>query len=63
MFVWWSNVLAHETKSKEQLSQSDSWVDVRDVARAHVLALEKDEAGGQRIIIASGPWRWQEWSE
>ena len=29
-------------------------MDVRDTALAHVLALEKDEAGGQRIITSCG---------
>ncbi|KAI0696533.1 NAD(P)-binding protein [Cytidiella melzeri] len=38
-----------------------SWVDVRDVADAHVLSLQKEEAGGQRITIASGPLVWQQW--
>ena len=41
-------------KTKETLSESNSWVDVRDTALGHVLALEKDAAGGQRIITASG---------
>ena len=30
------------------------WIDVRDVALAHVLAMEKDAAGGQRIILSAG---------
>lgn len=30
-------------------------VDVRDVASAHVLAMEKREAAGERFIISSGP--------
>jgi hypothetical protein len=30
------------------------WVDVRDAALAHVLALEKKEAGGERILLSSG---------
>lgn len=36
------------------------WVDVRDLAEAHRLALEKQEAGGERIIICSGPFKWQD---
>lgn len=39
-----------------------AWVDVRDLADAHALALEKEEAGGNRIIVASGPYKWQDWS-
>jgi len=38
-----------------------SWVDVRDLGLAHSLALEKEAAGGQRIIVSSGPHIWQEW--
>lgn len=30
------------------------WVDVRDVALAHVLAMEKDEAAGKRFLISAG---------
>ncbi|CAE6472368.1 unnamed protein product [Rhizoctonia solani] len=30
------------------------WVDVRDVAAAHVAALEEPEAGGQRFLLAAG---------
>ncbi|EJT99759.1 D-lactaldehyde dehydrogenase [Dacryopinax primogenitus] len=36
------------------------WIDVRDVAMAHVLALQKDKAGGERILIAAGPFAWQD---
>lgn len=38
-----------------------SWVDVRDVAAAHVRALEVPEAGGQRFIISAGAAAWQDW--
>ncbi|UNI20278.1 Methylglyoxal reductase (NADPH) [Purpureocillium takamizusanense] len=30
------------------------WVDVRDVARAHVLAMEKPDAGGRRLFPVGG---------
>ncbi|KAG8768346.1 methylglyoxal reductase (NADPH-dependent) gre2 [Ceratobasidium sp. 428] len=30
------------------------WVDVRDVAEAHVAAIEKPEAGGQRFFVTAG---------
>jgi len=46
--------------TKEAFSDSNSSVDVRDTALAHVLALEKDEAGGQRIITSAGGYNWQE---
>ena len=47
-------VFTGSPNTKAALSESNSWIDVRDTALAHVLALEKDEAGGQRIITASG---------
>ncbi|KAL5611987.1 hypothetical protein BROUX41_000450 [Berkeleyomyces rouxiae] len=36
------------------------WVDVRDVAKAHVLALEKEEAKGQRLLTTAGYYSWRE---
>jgi nucleoside-diphosphate-sugar epimerase len=47
-------VMSETPKSKEALSASSVWVDVRDTALGHVLALEKPEAAGQRIITAAG---------
>ncbi|RXW15439.1 hypothetical protein EST38_g10412 [Candolleomyces aberdarensis] len=51
------------TKPKDAFEVSYSWVDVRDLADAHVLALEKEEAGGERIIVTEGVYIWQEWLE
>ena len=48
--------MADSPKTKETLSGSNSWVDVRDTALGHVPA-EKDAAGGQRIITARGARR------
>ncbi|KAK7472032.1 hypothetical protein VKT23_000143 [Stygiomarasmius scandens] len=39
------------------------WVDVRDLAEAHVRALQKEEAAGERIIISGGPFKYQEWMD
>jgi nucleoside-diphosphate-sugar epimerase len=50
---WYEMVVADSPKTKE-FSISNPWVDVRDTALGHVLALEKDAAGGQRIITSSG---------
>lgn len=33
-----------------------SWIDVRDLAEYHALALEKEEAGGERIIVSAGSY-------
>ncbi|KAI5993189.1 hypothetical protein EDC04DRAFT_2910899 [Pisolithus marmoratus] len=50
-----------EAAGNNFLAQSGTcWVDVRDVAKAHRLALEKQEAGGERIIISSGLFKWQD---
>lgn len=37
-----------------------AWVDVRDVAAAHGLALEKEEAGGKRFLLNGGMFVWQD---
>ncbi|KAK7056929.1 hypothetical protein VNI00_002647 [Paramarasmius palmivorus] len=48
--------------SPEALSvKAMSWIDVRDLAEAHARAFEREEAGGERIIIAYGPSSWQQW--
>ena len=52
--MWYERVVSESPKTKEALSETYSWVDVRDTALGHVLALEKDAAGDQRIITASG---------
>jgi len=50
------------SKSAEQLKAFQAaWVDVRDVALALILALEKQEAGGKRFLAASGMFVWQDW--
>ncbi|KAJ3877793.1 D-lactaldehyde dehydrogenase, partial [Lentinula edodes] len=36
------------------------WVDVRDIALAHVLALQKNEAGGERLLISKGEFVYQD---
>ncbi|KAJ7662730.1 D-lactaldehyde dehydrogenase [Mycena polygramma] len=38
-----------------------NWVDVRDLALAHVRALQKEAAGGERIIVGAGVFKWQDW--
>ena len=39
------------------------WVDVRDIAYAHTLALQKEAAGGSRYIISAGPFKYQDFGE
>ncbi|KAI0051462.1 D-lactaldehyde dehydrogenase [Auriscalpium vulgare] len=47
-------------KSPEELVVSSNWIDVRDVATAHVLAAQKPEAGGERLILNEGNFYWQD---
>ncbi|KAF8608519.1 NAD(P)-binding protein [Ceratobasidium sp. AG-I] len=50
-----------EDLDKDTLNTPNAnFVDVRDVALAHVRALEVPEAGGQRFIVAGGPYSWQD---
>ena len=51
---WYNMAVAYTPKKKEFLSGSSSWTDVRDVTEAHVRALKKDAAGGERITGNSG---------
>lgn len=60
---WWQHVLSEGPKSKEELATGFSCVDVRDMAEAHIIALEKEEAKGQRIVISAGEFIWQEWGK
>jgi len=41
-------------------STGTCWIDVRDLADAHVLSLENEAAGGERIIVSAGLWKWQD---
>ncbi|KZT73629.1 NAD(P)-binding protein [Daedalea quercina L-15889] len=57
----WFFTVFKGSKTKEQLSSMGScWVDVRDLAEAHVLAIKKQDAGGERIIVSAGTFKWQD---
>ncbi|KAI0765168.1 D-lactaldehyde dehydrogenase [Fomes fomentarius] len=53
---WFNTVM----KGEYDGSLDSTWIDGRDLAHALVLAVEKAAAGGQRIIVASSPFRWQD---
>ncbi|KAI0088795.1 NAD(P)-binding protein [Irpex rosettiformis] len=57
----YNNAVKGGQTDAELASSPGSWVDVRDLAQAHVLAFQKEAAGGERIIVASGPFTWQQW--
>ncbi|TFY66463.1 hypothetical protein EVG20_g4630 [Dentipellis fragilis] len=55
------NAVVKGTKTNDELaSQGSALIDVRDLGLAHVLAAQKAEAGGERIIVSAGPFFWQE---
>ncbi|KAH9930009.1 NAD(P)-binding protein [Fomitopsis serialis] len=57
----WFHTVFKGSKTKEQLASIGScWIDVRDLAEAHVLAIKKQEAGGERIMVSEGPYKWQD---
>lgn len=52
--MWYKNV-AENTSGDPDLGKSvGCYIDVRDVALANVLALEKEAAGGERILASAG---------
>ncbi|KAJ7617968.1 D-lactaldehyde dehydrogenase [Roridomyces roridus] len=55
------DMLTKPNPNPSVLLTGSCWVDVRDLGRAHVLALLKSEVAGQRIIVSEGPWVWQDW--
>ncbi|KNZ74711.1 NADPH-dependent methylglyoxal reductase GRE2 [Termitomyces sp. J132] len=57
----WYDVVVVGGKTENFLKTGLAFIDVRDVAEANVLALEKEAAGGERIIISAGPFIWQQW--
>ena len=53
MLEVYNTVRGNKTEA-ELASFNGSWVDVRDLASAHVLAAQKAEAGGERMIVSGG---------
>jgi nucleoside-diphosphate-sugar epimerase len=49
------------SQSDQELLTGSGWVDVRDLATAHRLALEKPAAGGERLIVTAESYHWQDW--
>lgn len=57
---YWMSVIADVPRTREQLTAAVPFADVRDMAEAHVLALEKEKAAGERIFITCGTYVWQD---
>ncbi|KIY46821.1 NAD(P)-binding protein [Fistulina hepatica ATCC 64428] len=61
-YQWYQAVVVKDGKSENELkTMGGCWIDVRDLARAHVLALETEAAADERIILSAGPFVWQDW--
>jgi len=52
MALFYDNVFAD--KPDDTLQETHAFIHVRDIAAAHVVALRKEAAGGERIIVAEG---------
>ncbi|CCM04248.1 uncharacterized protein FIBRA_06415 [Fibroporia radiculosa] len=61
MHMWYSNVIEGSLNAYQLATMGSVWVEVRDLADAHVLAIQKPEAGGERIIVSAPPFKWQDW--
>ncbi|KAJ3519299.1 hypothetical protein NMY22_g13267 [Coprinellus aureogranulatus] len=63
--IWWNTVVRSTAgeKTRESIGPEggSGWVDVRDVAEAHLRALEREGVSGKRIIVSGGDYIWQEW--
>lgn len=59
---WYQTILT-STAPADKFKTGNVWVDVRDLAIGHVRALEKAEAGGERIILAQGSYIWQDFCD
>ncbi|KAF5320520.1 hypothetical protein D9611_010721 [Ephemerocybe angulata] len=60
--LWWDSVVEFSSEPGVlPLSTPNAWVDVRDIAEAHVRAMEREEAGGERIIVSEGTFFFNEW--
>lgn len=61
---WYNAIVKGDFAGTSPLtSPSHGWTDVRDVAEAHVRALEVPAAGGERIMVVAEAMVWQDWRE
>ena len=52
--AWYNHVIKSTSCGGDVLTDALAWVDVRDLALAHVIALEQEEAGNEHIIVSAG---------
>ncbi|KAF8342995.1 D-lactaldehyde dehydrogenase [Cantharellus anzutake] len=55
-----ANALPAPPSKESLLTSPGGYVDVRDVAEAHVQSILRDQAGDQRFITSAGSFHWQE---
>jgi len=53
-------ILKGAKKDEELAAGAGCWVDVRDVAQAHLRGIQVEEAAGSRYIISAGPFTMQD---
>ncbi|OJT09208.1 hypothetical protein TRAPUB_14345 [Trametes pubescens] len=58
--LWYFMVVKGTFDNETLANGGGSWVDVRDIAQAHVLALLKPEAAGNRFIMSSQEFKFQD---
>ncbi|KAK0448418.1 D-lactaldehyde dehydrogenase [Desarmillaria tabescens] len=58
---WYNIVVCGSMSPEDMATQGHCWVDVRDLAEAHIRILFTEAAGGERIIVSAGPYVWQDW--
>ncbi|RPD61332.1 NAD(P)-binding protein [Lentinus tigrinus ALCF2SS1-6] len=58
--LWWNAVVAGKLTDEELVTIGFGWVDVRDLATAHVRATTTPEAGGERVIVSAGTYKDQD---
>ncbi|KAI0690651.1 NAD(P)-binding protein [Cerioporus squamosus] len=60
MHVWWNAVVAGKFSDEQLATLGATWVDVRDLGIAHVLATTTPEAGGERVIVSLPAFKFQD---
>ncbi|RPD65288.1 NAD(P)-binding protein [Lentinus tigrinus ALCF2SS1-7] len=59
---WYHMIVEGKIDNETLVNGGAMYVDVRDIAQAHTLALLKPDAGDNRFIISAGPYKWQEFA-
>ncbi|KAH9918737.1 NAD(P)-binding protein [Epithele typhae] len=58
---WYFNIVKGKLSPDGYVNGGACWVDVRDIATAHALALKTEAAAG-RFIVAAGAFKWQDFA-